>query len=252
MVELQEIVEYLDELLAVGEISDHPDARNGLQVENRSAVERVAAAVDACQATIRMAAEGGCQLLLVHHGLFWGDPLPVAGITYRRLRALLEADLALYSAHLPLDVHTEVGNNPLLAAALGLEVEGRFGEHEGVEGIGVWAAVDLPREDLVDRVARACDRRPFVIPGGPEHVRRVGIITGGAGSMIRQAWEEGLDTFITGEGAHHTYHDATELGLNVIYAGHYATETFGVKALAARVADRYDLEWEFLPHPTGL
>lgn len=252
MVELQEIVEYLDGLLRVDEVPDHPGARNGLQMENRSAVERVTAAVDACQATIEMAAVAGSQLLLVHHGLFWGDPLPVAGITYRRLRALFDADLALYSAHLPLDVHEEIGNNVLLAAALGLHVEGRFGEHEGVKGIGVWATADLPRAELVERIAASCGGEPLVIAGGPSHVRRVGIITGGAGDLIPQAWEEGLDTFVTGEGAHHTYHQAAELGLNVVYAGHYATETFGVRALAERVASRFGLEWDFLDHPTGL
>lgn len=252
MAELQEIVEWLDELLDVARVPDYPGARNGLQVENRSAVERVAAAVDACQATIEMAAGAGAQLLLVHHGLFWGDPLPVAGVTYRRLRALFDADLALYSAHLPLDVHQELGNNALLARALGLEAEGRFGEHEGLEGIGVWATADLSRDELVGRIEGACGAPPFVIPGGPAHVRRVGVVTGGAGSMIRQAWEEGLDTFLTGEGAHHTYHVATELGLNVVYAGHYATETFGVKALAERVASRFGVEWEFVDHPTGL
>lgn len=252
MVELQEIVEYLDELLRIDEVPDYEGARNGLQVENRSAVERVCAAVDGCQATIDAAAEAGAQLLLVHHGLFWGDPLPVAGITYRRLKALFEADLALYSAHLPLDVHEELGNNALLAQALELGVEGRFGEGPAFEGIGVWATADLPRAELIDRVTAACGSEPRVVDGGPTHVRRVGIITGGAGTMIRQAWEEGLDTFVTGEGAHHTYHEAAELGLNLIYAGHYATERFGVKALAERVAGRFGLEWEFLDHPTGM
>lgn len=252
MAELAEIVEFLDDLLGIHEISDYPGARNGLQVENRSGVERVSAAVDACQATIERAAENGSQLLLVHHGLFWGDPLPVTGILYRRLRTLLDADLALYSVHLPLDVHDGLGNNVLLAEALGLEPEGRFGEAEGVEGIGVWATADLPRDALAARVAEACGGEPMLIPGGPAHVRRVGIVTGGAGSMIRRVWEEGLDTFVTGEGAHHTYHEATELGVNVLYAGHYATETFGVRALAARLAERFDLEWEFVDHPTGL
>ncbi len=252
MTELQEIVEYLDGELAVEEIEDYPGAHNGLQVENRSAVERLAAATDASLATIQDAAGRGAQLLLVHHGLFWGDPLPVVGTAYRRLRALIEADLALYSAHLPLDAHPELGNNVLLARALGLEGEGRFGTLKGTEGLGVWAAADLSRAELVGRVREACGSEPTVIAGGPAHVRRVGVITGGAGSMIRQAWEEGLDTFITGEGAHHTFHEATELGLNVLYAGHYATETFGVRALAERVADRFGLEWEFLDHPTGL
>lgn len=252
MADLREIVEYLDELLDVDAIPDAPGARNGLQVDARSPVEKVCAAVDATQATIDAAARDGAQLLLVHHGLFWGDPLPVVGRTYRRLKALFDADLAVYSAHLPLDVHPELGNNVLLARALGLEREGRFGEWAGLEGVGVWCAADLSLDALRDRVREACGVEPRVIPGGPSHVRRVGIVTGGAGSMIAAAHEAGLDTLVTGEGAHHTFHDAVELGVNVFYAGHYATETLGVKALAERLADRFELDWDFVDRPTGL
>lgn len=251
MAELKEIAEHLDELLRIREIEDYPGALNGLQVENRSPVEKVAAAVDACQATIEGATDAGAQLLLVHHGLFWGDPRPVVGPRYRRLRALIEADVAVYAAHLPLDVHPEVGNNVLLTAALELSPEARFGSHGGLEGIGVWAAADLSRSELVGRIREACGTEPRLIPGGPAHIRRLGIVTGGASSLIGQAHREGLDTFITGEGAHHTFHEATELGLNVIYAGHYATETFGVRAVADRLADRFGLESVFLDHPTG-
>ena len=208
--------------------------------------------MDATQATIEAAARAGAQLLVVHHGLFWGDALPVVGRTYRRLKALFDADVAVYAAHLPLDVHPEVGNNVLLSRALGLEVEGRFGEWAGLEGVGVWCSADLSLEALRERVRDACGREPRVIPGGPAHVRRVGIVTGGAGSLIGAAHEAGLDTFLTGEGAHHTFHDAVELGVNVLYAGHYATETLGVKALAARLAERFDLDWDFVDRPTGL
>ncbi len=250
--DLREIVEYLDEVLDVASIPDAPGARNGLQVDGRSPVEKIVAAVDATQATIDAAARDGAQLLLVHHGLFWGDPLPVVGRSYRRLKALFDADLAVYAAHLPLDVHPELGNNVLLARALDLEVEGRFGEWAGFEGIGVWCAADLPLDALLDRVRDACGAEPRAIPGGPSHVRRAGIVTGGGGSLIADAHEAGLDTFVTGEGAHHTFHDAVELGVNVIYAGHYATETLGVKALAARLADRFELEWDFVDRPTGL
>lgn len=252
MADCSEIAEYLDQYLELDAYEDFPGARNGLQVATRAPVERVAAAVDACQATIESAAEAGAQLLMVHHGLFWGEPLPVRGRSYRRLAALFEADLGVYAAHLPLDGHDEVGNNVLLAEALDLAVEGRWGTENGNEGLGVWSAVDVGLEELADRVAEACGGEPDVIPGGPSHVRRVGIVTGDAGSMIPQADDEGLDTFITGEGAHHTYHLATELGVNVIYAGHYATETFGVEALAEHVADRFGVQWTYLEHPTGL
>lgn len=252
MADLSDVVDFLDERLRIDEVEDYPGAFNGLQVEARSPVERVAAAVDASQATIEAAVEADAQLLLVHHGLFWGEPLPVTGTTYRRLKALMDADLAVYEAHLPLDVHEELGNNVLLADALELPVEGRFGDHGEVEGIGVWCAADLARQELSERVAAACDREPNVIPGGPSHVRRVGIVTGGASSLIPQAANEGLDTFVTGEGPHHTYHQAVELGLNVIYGGHYATETFGVRATAALLAEEFGIAWTFLPHPTGL
>ena len=148
MADLHEIVEFLDEFLEVDRIPDAPGARNGLQVDARSPVERICAAVDACQTTIEAAAQDGAQLLLVHHGLFWGDPLPVTGRTYRRLKALFDADLALYSAHAPLDVHPEIGNNSLLARALGFEIEGRFGSWMGLDDIGVWSAVDLSLDEL--------------------------------------------------------------------------------------------------------
>ena len=252
MADLHEIVEFLDEYLGTASVPDAPGARNGLQVDARSPVEHVCAAVDACQATIEGAAREGAQLLLVHHGLFWGDPLPVTGRTYRRLKGLFDADVALYSAHAPLDVHPEIGNNALLAEELGLEIEGRFGSWRDLDDIGVWSTADLPLDELVARIADTCGDEPFVIPGGPAHVRRVGIITGGAESAIVDAHEAGLDTFITGEGSHHSFHDATELGLNVVYAGHYLTEVLGVKALAALVAERFGTGWSFLDHPTGL
>lgn len=252
MADLREITEALDDYLRVDRVPDYPGAMNGLQVEGRSPIERVAAATDAALATIEAAVEREAQLLLVHHGLFWGDPRPVTGPTYRRFRALFDADMAVYSAHLPLDVHDEVGNNVLLADALELPVEGRFGTYEDLDGLGVWSAVDVSRDALVDRVVEACGGSPTVIPGGPSHVRRVGVVTGGADSMLGAANAAGLDTFITGEGKHHTYHEALELGLNVIYAGHYATETLGVRALAAWLGDRFGVDHVFLDHPTGL
>jgi len=250
--ELKEVTEYMDRYLRTAEIPDYDGAFNGLQVASRSPVERVAAAVDACQATIDAAAAAGAQLLLVHHGLFWGRALPITGRSYRRLRALFDADMALYSAHLPLDVHPRIGNNVLLAWRLDLQVEGRFGSHLGLDGLGVWTAADLSREALAEKVAGVCGTVPLVIPGGPAHVRRIGIVTGAAADLLSEARAEGLDTFLTGEGPHHSYHDAVEWGLNLIYAGHYATETFGVRALAEHVAEEFGLEWTFLEHPTGL
>jgi len=250
-IELAVLVAYLDRYLRVADVADAPHALNGLQVSNRGTVRRAAAAVDLCEATVRMAAQQGADLLLVHHGLFWGGLQPLTGRAYRRVAGLLEHNIALYSAHLPLDVHPEVGNNAVLAHELGVAPRGEFGEEYGMR-IGVWGEVDVSRADLLQRLGDVVGRRPRLMAFGPERVRRVGIVTGAAGSMIGQAAACGLDTYITGEGAHHTFFDAEELGLNVFYAGHYATETFGVKALGGRLCTEFSLPWAFLDHPTDL
>ena len=242
---------YLDGYLRVREVPDAPAALNGLQVANAGTVTRVAVAVDLCEATVRLAAERGADLLAVHHGLFWGGLKSLTGPTYRRVAGLLRQNIALYSAHLPLDLHPDVGNNPVLARELGVAVRGAFGEEYGVS-IGVWGELDLARQALASRIATVLGATPRVLAFGPERVRRVGIVTGGAGSLIAQAAAAGLDTYVTGEGAHHTFFDAEELGVNVFYAGHYATETVGVKALAGHLEARFGLPWTFLDHPTGL
>jgi dinuclear metal center YbgI/SA1388 family protein len=251
MADLNEIVEHLEMTLRVSEIEDYPGAWNGLQVDGRSPVDKVCVATDACLATIEGTAAAGGQLLVVHHGLFWGDPLPLVGRSYRRIRALMAADIALYSVHLPLDIHPVLGNNALLARQLRLSIEGRFGTWKSVE-TGVWAVVDRPLNDFVADVEQVCEGSALVLRGGPPHVRRLAIVTGGGGSMIQQAHTGGFDTLLTGEGGHHTYHEAMEYGMNVIYAGHYATETLGVRAVGESLADRFGVEWEFIDHPTGM
>jgi dinuclear metal center YbgI/SA1388 family protein len=248
---LADLVQYLDGYLRTSEVGDDPNALNGLQVENAGEVQNVAVAVDGCQAVIDQAAERGADLLVVHHGLFWGGLEPVVARQYRRLAALVRHGIALYAAHIPLDRHPEVGNNVVLARRLGMEVRGWFGEYRG-SPIGTWGELDLPREVLGLRLGEILGTEPRVIAGGPERVRRVGIITGSAGSMIRQAKDAGLDSFITGEGQHWTYFEAEELGVNAFYAGHYATETLGVRALAEHIAERFQLPWSFIDHPTGL
>ena len=250
-VELDELVRYLDEYLGVGEVPDYRNALNGLQVEAPGPVRRVAAAVDAAEATIARAIEAEADLLLVHHGLFWDGNRPLTGRRYRRVAPLLGAGVAVYSAHLPLDLHPEVGNNAVLARELGMEVEGRFGAYEGVE-LGVWGELELTREALCARLDELLGGRVHMIAGGPERVRRVGVLSGGGGSFVAAALEAGLDALITGEGSHHSYFDATEGGLNLYYGGHYATETWGVRALAEKLAARYGIEWVFVDHPTGL
>ena len=250
-VDLKELVGYLDAYLSVEEIPDFPNALNGLQVEAPGPVSRVVAAVDATAASIEGAVEAGGDLLLVHHGLFWNGNRPVTGRRYRRLTALLEAGVAVYAAHLPLDVHPEVGNNAVLARELGLEVAGRFGDYEGTE-LGVWGTLSLKREALAARLDEVLGGPVKVIPGGPDTVQRVGVLTGGGGSFVSAALDADLDALVTGEGSHHTYFDAEEGGLNLYYGGHYATEVWGVRALAEHLAAEFELEWTFLDLPTGL
>ena len=248
---LDDLVRYLDAYLRISEVGDDPKALNGLQVENAGEVQNVAVAVDACQAVIDQAAARGADLLIVHHGLYWGGLEPLVGRHYRRVASLVRHGMALYSAHLPLDRHPEVGNNVVLARQLGVEVRGWFGEYRGAP-IGTWGELDLSAEALAARLEAVLGGRVRLITGGPPQVRRVGIITGSAGSMIAQAKSAELDSFVTGEGQHWTYFDAEELGVNVFYAGHYATETLGVKALAEHMAERFQLPWSFVDHPTGL
>jgi len=251
VVRLDEVARYLDDYLCIGEVADERNALNGLQVGNSGHVRRMAAAVDACQASIEAAAQGGADLLLVHHGLFWGGLEPLVGRAYRRVAALLGHDMALYSSHVPLDRHPEVGNNAVLARRLGVDVRGKFGDCCGAP-IGVWGELDVPLAGLCARVESVLGPSVRSIPCGPERCHRVGIVTGAAQFSIREAHAAGLDTLVTGEGKHWMFFDAEELGVNVLFAGHYATETLGVQALAARLSEHFGLPWSFVDHPTGM
>ena len=249
---LDTLVSYLDEYLRVAdEVADAPEALNGLQLGNAGEITKLAAAVDMCEATVRLAAEQRADGLLVHHGLFWGGLRPLAGPAYRRVAGLIKNNIALYSAHLPLDRHPQVGNNSVLARLLEIKVRGEFGSYHGAP-IGVWGECSCKRDELSWSLTKALGTAPRLLPFGPERVQRVGIVTGAGGSMIPQAAAAGLDTYVTGEGQHWTFFDAEELGINVFYAGHYATETVGVKALAEHISKKFDLPWVFLDHPTGL
>ncbi|MGA2247845.1 MAG: Nif3-like dinuclear metal center hexameric protein [Verrucomicrobiota bacterium] len=248
---LAALVRYADRVLRTQEIGDYDGAVNGLQVENSGTVTRIAATVDASLATVKLAVAAGADLLLVHHGLFWTKSHPWTGRKYELLRLLVENDLAVYSSHLPLDAHPILGNNARLAAALGLKDLKPFFASHG-QTIGCQARANIARDELAKRLERAVGARPMLVPGGPEFCRRIGLVTGGAGGDLEIAAAGGVDTFITGEGPHWTFALAEELGLNVLYGGHYATETFGVKALAAALSKRFRVPWQFLDHPTGL
>jgi dinuclear metal center YbgI/SA1388 family protein len=248
---LSEIVRYLEKLLNHTNVGDYPGAHNGLQIENSGRVARVCAAVDACEAVFAEAARVPGTLLLVHHGLLWGGARAFTGALRRKLKCAFEADLAVFSSHLPLDLHAKLGNNALLAKALGLKkCEPAF--HSKGQTIGLIGKADASRADFLRRIEKAVVGAVKFAPGGPARVRRVGVVTGGAGDLVAEAAALGCDAFVTGEGAHHTFTLAEELGVNLFYGGHYATETFGVKALAQHVARKYRKPWEFIHHPTGL
>lgn len=251
MAKLHEMVRYADELLNVAGIRDYPDAMNGLQVENSGEVRFVVAAVDACEAVVKAAAEKPGGLLVVHHGLFWGPKQAVTGAWRRKLGAAFAGDLAVYSAHLPLDAHAEIGNNVLLCAALGFRKTQACFEMQGTP-VGRAVSARVGREDLREKLEAAVGGVVHCAPGGPEVCRKIAVVSGGAGGDVAKAAAEGFDTLITGEGPHWSYTAAEELGVNVFYAGHYATETFGVKALAAKLAKKFRVPWSFLDHPTGL
>jgi len=248
---LAAIAAFCDRELRIDQFQDWAGAMNGLQVENSGVVTKLAAAVDASSATIRMAIEAGADLLLVHHGLFWGATAPWTGRRYQQMRDLIGHNLAVYSSHLPLDAHPTLGNNIRLLTALGLKNPKPFFIEKG-QAIGLQASARIPRAELTRRLQLVLKSEPLLIPGGPEMCGKIGIVTGGAGDELKKAHSEGVDTFITGEGRHWTYALAEELGLNVLYGGHYATETFGVRALAETLSKKFRLPWVFIDRPTGL
>ena len=245
-----QIAHYLDQLLAIENIKDSSRAVNGLQVQNTGTVRKVGLAVDACQATLGMAVERDCQMMFVHHGIFWGGLQPVRGLHYDKLSAMIKANLGLYSAHLPLDMHPVLGNNRALADKIGLEHAEVFGEYEG-QLIGLKGKVNRQPAEQLGKALEEKLGAPVKVIGGGE-VETVGLVTGGAGDIVGQAVKAGLDCYITGEGANHQYHEAIEGGCVLMFAGHYATETGGVQAVGKHLEQQFGLETEFLDYPTGL
>ncbi|HYO46217.1 MAG TPA: Nif3-like dinuclear metal center hexameric protein [Gemmatimonadota bacterium] len=244
------LVAYLDAYLDVAGWIDK--SLNGLQVEGTDRVSRVALATDTALATIAMAAEAGAQMMVAHHGLFWGRIEPVTGPMRARLAALLEAGLSLYVSHLPLDAHPEVGNNAVLARLLELEDIEPFGRW-GDRAIGVFGRLPqtVDRSGLAARLEALLGVRPDVLPFGGDAIRRVAVVSGAAADLIPEAAAAGADAFVTGETSHTAFHQARERGVNVVFAGHYATETLGVRALGDHLAEKFGLETMFLDAPTG-
>ncbi len=250
---LKAVIDHLNSTLRIAELPDYSNAVNGLQLANRSGeATRVVAAVDATLPVVKKAIAAGADLLIVHHGMFWSGLQPWTGATFERMSLALENNLAIYSAHLPLDVHPVLGNNACIARAMQLTPSGGFLDYKGMS-VGVTCDAALSLDDVLARFTSALDGgRVHVCAGGPRVTRKIGISSGGSGSEIAAAAKAGVDTFITGEGPHWSYTLAEELGINVLYGGHYATETFGVKALAQHVQEQFGLPWSFVDHPTGL
>jgi dinuclear metal center YbgI/SA1388 family protein len=252
-----ELAKAADELLRCRETPDYSLALNGLQVDNRAPVRRIAAAVDCSQRTIRGAIDEGANLLVVHHGLFWGGLQPLTGPHLERVRLLLEHDVALYSAHLPLDAHETFGNSFLLARELGLTPAGGFARYQTIF-CGVQGVTDLPTVEFVarcDQFSRSHGGQAPASAFAPDRrTRRWAIVTGSGitADTMREAVNAGIDTLVTGEGPHWSAVDAEEKGLVIVYAGHYATETTGVRALAAWMAANAGVPWSFVAAPTGL
>jgi len=248
---LSDIVSYTDDFLRIREIGDWDNALNGLQIENSGQVTRLGAAVDVSTRVLTEAAKRNVDLLIVHHGLFWPGLKPVKSALRRQLRLAFENDIALYSAHLPLDIHPKVGNNVELVAALGLKSAQPFLEEKG-QPVGLKARASMPRGELIRKLRKALGGPVKVFNFGPKQTRTIGVVTGGAGSEIYRVAQENIDTFITGEAPHWAAVAAEELGMNLLLGGHYATEVFGVKALAAHLSKRFGIAWEFIDCPTGL
>jgi len=286
MASLPEIVSYTDRFLRIRDVGDWDNALNGLQIENSGRVTRIGAAVDVSTRVLTEAQKRGVDLLIVHHGLFWPGLQPIQGALRRRLRIAFENDVALYSAHLPLDIHPKVGNNAQLVAALGLKSAQQncrasvpdgtlpgvsqkrptkigkicrasvpdaepFLEEKG-QPVGLKICASLPRSELVRKLQKALNGPVKVFDFGPKQTRSIGVVTGAAGSEIYRIAEEGIDTFITGEAPHWAAVAAEEVGVNLLLGGHYATEVFGVKALAGHLSKRFKVPWEFIDCPTGL
>jgi len=246
-----ELVTYLDKFLRIGDIRDY--GPQGLQVEGRDEVQKIIGLVDAHQPCVDAALSQGADLMLVHHGIFWGAPKLLRGSYGRLVRTLFDAGLNLYAAHLALDAHPEVGNNAELARRLGLEVIDWWGNANGVKLAALATAPHGTKLDyLVDRFEHSVGSAKLVQAYGPRIIHRVGILSGFGAREIDEATALGCDLYITGETSHAQYYDAQNAGINVIYGGHYTTETVGVQALGKHLQEKFGIEFDFIDLPTGL
>ena len=245
MGQLQDITDFCDQLTRRSEVADFPGANNGLQLQNNGTVTRIGAAVDAGRIPFEKAIAEGIDLLIVHHGLFWNTPASYTGSLYAKLRLAMEHNLAVYSSHLPLDAHQEIGNNRLLAKALGLEPADWFLPYEGTP-IALLAKAPSTREELLARLHKEFGPAVTAIEYGSAAPSRVAILTGSGRSALAELKAAGTDTLITGELRQEHFNLAQEEGLNLYLCGHYATERYGVSALASAAAAQFNLTWSFI------
>ena len=250
MTDIRALITAADELLEPARFADM--GPNGLQVPGASEVTRIVTGVSAQKPLIEAAIERGAQLVLVHHGLFW-DFLPtgLTPVLAERLRLLFRHDVGLAGYHLPLDAHPAIGNNALLAEGLGCERHEPWGEYRGtpIGRAATFPGDGVPAAELLERVAALTGREPLAFAAGPERVRRMAIVSGSAADLLPEAVAAGFDAFLTGEPREHVMADAREAGIHFVAAGHYATETFGIRALGDRLAERFGLEHEFVDIP---
>jgi dinuclear metal center YbgI/SA1388 family protein len=246
---LSEIVAFCDTRTRQAEIKDFPGAYNGLQIENNGAVTKIGAAVDAGQVPFEQALAAGVDFLICHHGLYWTAPIPLTGSRYKKVKTAFDGNLALYSSHLPLDCHPEIGNNALLAKALGLSKIDGFAHFEGNDIATITAGPEGGRHELSSKLKALFPDTYQAIEYGSDQPQRIAILTGSGQSVVDQLRANHIDTLITGELRQHHFNMAQELGLNLYPCGHYATEVFGVQALAQEIADKFGLEWTFIKTP---
>lgn len=257
MTDVAAVTAYLDDLLQPSQVEDYSGAINGLQILTDAKIRKVAAAVDFSQRTLDACVAEDANFLIVHHGMFWGGAHAFTGNAYRRIKLLIEKGIAVYSSHLPLDMHAELGNNVLLAKELGLNPSRGFAHWKGT-AIGTSGDSNLPTADLVsraDKFAKTYGGSAIATSNVTGRTTRKWAMCTGSGASaetITEAREAGIDTLIVGEGPHWTAVAAEDEGITVIYAGHYATETLGVQAIARSVSKRFEIPWTFLSAPTGL
>lgn len=251
MTELKKIQGYIDQRLDVANIRDI--AINGLQISNNGSIKKIVTAVDAGEYTAKLAIEKSADLLLVHHGLYWGRAFTITGRYYKTLKTFLDNNLALIAEHLPLDFHREIGNNALIADALGLKQEEWIAEFKGQAAV-MTASFPEPQsaQAVFTKVNETIGEPINMYKHGPENIRRMAVCSGGGNFAIEEAALAGCDAFLTGDAKHVDFHLSKEMGIHVIHAGHYQTEVFGVRKLGEELAEQFDLEHEFIDYPSGL